>query len=62
MKARQIKWVGLFFGLQALHTKILVLSEGGYTLITPIGGDMTCLIYEEGKIVHRWQMTDFMHG
>ena len=37
-------------------------TEGGYTLITPIGGDMTCLINEEGKIVHRWQMTDFMPG
>ncbi len=37
-------------------------TEGGYTLITPIGGDMTFLINEEGKIVHRWQMTDFMHG
>ncbi len=26
-------------------------SVGGYTLITPIGGDMTCLLDEEGHIV-----------
>lgn len=28
---------------------------GGYTLLTPIGGDCVFLIDEEGKIVHYWQ-------
>ena len=37
-------------------------SIGGYTLITPIGGDMTCLLDEEGRIVHRWQAPGFQPG
>lgn len=37
-------------------------TEGGYTLITPIGGDMTCLINETGQIVHTWKVPDFQPG
>lgn len=37
-------------------------SFGGYTLITPIGGDAVCLIDEEGRVVHRWAVPDFQPG
>lgn len=37
-------------------------SIGGYTLVTPIGGDMTCLIDDRGQIVHKWQISDFQPG
>ncbi len=37
-------------------------SAGGYTLITPIGGDMTCLIDSDGRIVHVWRIPGFQPG
>ena len=37
-------------------------TSGGYTLVTPIGGDMTCLIDEDGQIAHRWLMKGFQPG
>lgn len=37
-------------------------TAGGYTLITPIGGDMTCLLDGDGRIVHRWHIPDFQPG
>jgi len=37
-------------------------SFGGYTLITPIGGDATYLLDETGRIVHRWHDPDFNPG
>ena len=37
-------------------------SFGGYTLITPIGGDATYLLDESGQIVHRWHDPDFNPG
>ncbi len=37
-------------------------SFGGYTLITPIGGDAVYLIDEKGRVVHRWQAPDFQPG
>jgi len=37
-------------------------SFGGYTLITPIGGDAVYLIDEEGRVVHRWAVPDFQPG
>jgi hypothetical protein len=33
-------------------------STKGYTLITPAGGDSVYLIDMEGRIVHRWRLTD----
>jgi hypothetical protein len=35
---------------------------GGYTLITPIGGDMTCLLDEQGRIAKVWKIPDFQPG
>jgi len=37
-------------------------SFGGYTLITPIGGDAVYLIDEKGYIVQWWQVPDFQPG
>lgn len=37
-------------------------SAGGYTLITPIGGNLTCLLDEDGLIVHQWHMPGFRPG
>lgn len=33
-------------------------STKGYTLVTPSGGDSTFLIDMDGRIVHRWRLTD----
>ena len=33
-------------------------STKGYTLLTPHGGDSTYLIDMDGRIVHRWRLTD----
>ena len=33
-------------------------STKGYTLLTPQGGDSTYLIDMDGRIVHRWRLTD----
>jgi hypothetical protein len=38
------------------------LYTGGYTLVTPIGGDSTYLIDEDGRIVHRWSTRGFQPG
>lgn len=35
---------------------------GGYTLVTPIGGDAVFLIDEHGRIVHQWQVPEFQPG
>ena len=37
-------------------------SSGGFTLITPIGGDAVYLIDESGRIVHRWAAPGFQPG
>jgi len=37
-------------------------SFGGYTLITPIGGDAVYLIDDSGRIIHRWHVPDFQPG
>ncbi len=37
-------------------------SAGGYTLITPIGGDATYLIDADGRIVHRWSVPGLQPG
>jgi hypothetical protein len=34
------------------------LSWKGYTLVTPIGGDATLLLDMQGRVVHRWHITD----
>jgi hypothetical protein len=36
--------------------------NGGYTLITPIGGEYTYLLDEQGCIVHGWRAEGFMPG
>jgi hypothetical protein len=36
--------------------------NGGYTLITPIGGDHTYLVDENGRIVHGWHAENFKPG
>ncbi len=35
---------------------------GGYTLITPIGGNSTYLLDAEGRIVHGWTAPAFQPG
>lgn len=30
-------------------------SAGGYTLVTPIGGDWVLLIDEMGRVIQRWE-------
>jgi len=35
---------------------------GGYTLVTPIGGDAVYLIDEMGRIVHKWNVPNFQPG
>jgi hypothetical protein len=35
---------------------------GGYTLVTPIGGDATYLTDADGQIVHRWHVPEFRPG
>jgi len=35
---------------------------GGYTLVTPIGGEATYLLDEMGRIVHLWQVPGFTPG
>jgi len=37
-------------------------SFGGYTLITPIGGDAVYLLDEHGSIVHKWESPGFQPG
>jgi hypothetical protein len=37
-------------------------SFGGCTLITPIGGDAVYLLNEDGRVVHRWQVSGFQPG
>ena len=37
-------------------------SFGGYTLITPIGGDAVYLLGENGLVVHHWKVPDFQPG
>jgi len=37
-------------------------SEGGLTLVTPVGGGATYLIDAAGRIVHSWSAPDFMPG
>lgn len=37
-------------------------SEGGFTLITPIGGEATYLLDENGQIAHFWRKEGFMPG
>ena len=37
-------------------------SFGGYTLITPIGGNSVFLLDDLGRIVHRWQAQGFQPG
>jgi len=37
-------------------------SFGGYTLITPIGGDAVYLLSENGLVVHHWKVPDFQPG
>jgi hypothetical protein len=37
-------------------------SAGGYTLISPIGGDYTYLLDEEGRIVQGWTAEGFQAG
>jgi hypothetical protein len=37
-------------------------SAGGFTLITPLGGDTVYLLDEQGRIVHFWQVDQFMPG
>ena len=37
-------------------------SYGGYTLITPIGGNFVYLLNEQGRIVHQWSAPDFQPG
>ncbi len=37
-------------------------SADGYTLISPIGGDHTYLLDEEGRIVHGWSAEGFQTG
>lgn len=36
--------------------------NGGYTLVTPIGGEYTYLLDEQGRIVHGWRAEGFMPG
>ena len=35
---------------------------GGYTLITPIGGDAVYLLNESGLVVHQWKVPRFEPG
>ncbi len=37
-------------------------AYGGYTLITPIGGDAVYLLDESGRVVHRWRSPGFDPG
>ena len=37
-------------------------AYGGYTLITPIGGDAVYLVDESGQVVHRWHSPGFEPG
>ena len=37
-------------------------SHGGYTLITPIGGDAVYLLNEDGCVVHGWEVPGFQPG
>lgn len=37
-------------------------SAGGYTLVSPIGGNHTYLLDEEGRIVHSWTAPEFQPG
>ena len=37
-------------------------SFGGYTLITPIGGDAVYLLDEDGRVAHRWAVSGFQPG
>jgi hypothetical protein len=37
-------------------------SFGGYTLVTPIGGDAVYLLGEDGRVVHQWKVTGFQPG
>lgn len=37
-------------------------SAGGYTVVTPIGGEATYLLDEMGQIVHFWHVPEFMPG
>ncbi len=37
-------------------------SFGGYTLITPIGGDAVYLLGEDGRVVHQWKAPGFQPG
>jgi hypothetical protein len=37
-------------------------SFGGYTLVTPIGGDAVYLLDEDGRGVHRWGVSGFQPG
>jgi hypothetical protein len=37
-------------------------SFGGYTLITPIGGDAVYLLNADGIVVHQWKVPDFQPG
>ena len=37
-------------------------SFGGYTLITPIGGDAVYLLSEDGRVAHQWKVPGFQPG
>jgi hypothetical protein len=37
-------------------------SAGGFTLITPVGGEAVYLLDENGQIVHLWKVEKFMPG
>jgi hypothetical protein len=37
-------------------------SFGGYTLITPIGGDAVYLLDADGRVAHRWEVSGFQPG
>lgn len=37
-------------------------SFGGYTIITPIGGDAVYLLGEDGRVVHQWKAPGFQPG
>ena len=37
-------------------------SFGGYTIITPIGGDAVYLLGEDGRVVHQWKASGFQPG
>jgi hypothetical protein len=44
------------------QTHIDSRSFGGYTLITPIGGDAVYLLDIDGRIVHQWKVPSFQPG